>query len=147
MGKTFASERFAKSNDSPQSGAGASASLPGWPELSHNQKLNLATPAPSYFMIKYEIKLSADLGNVFPPIGDVLKDINSSLAKWGCDEQLMLRGEPFSATLTIEREATEHELEQMKRIIEDTFNDGQPAWKVRVESIRRKSGNVQQQVA
>ena len=98
-------------------------------------------------MIEYEIILSADLGAVFTPIGDVLKNINDGVASFGVSEKLMLRGKPFSATLTSERELTTDELETVKKITQDTFNDGQPAWKVRVESIRRKSGNVQQSVA
>ena len=49
--------------------------------------------------------------------------------------------------LTSKRVLTQEDREKVKSTILTTFNEQQPAWKVQVESFRRKSGNVQQQVA
>lgn len=96
--------------------------------------------------IEYKIEFSADLGNVFSPIGDLLKRVNDGVASAGYDEKLMLRGKPFHCIVTSEHELKDDEIDKMKQIITEQFNTMQPAWRVKVKSFRRKSGNVLQSV-
>ena len=93
---------------------------------------------------KYAIKLSVDLGNLLAPVGDMLKHVNDEMTNLGHSEQLMVRSECISATITTGQELTKKDKDTMKRMLIEEFNAAQPAWKVKVESFRRKSGNVQQ---
>lgn len=97
-------------------------------------------------MIEYEVIYSADVGSVFSPIGDLLKEVNGHLATAGYDEKLMMRGKPFACTIKSERELTESDMEKLKATFQETFTVMQPAWRVKVESFRRKSGNALQLV-
>lgn len=94
--------------------------------------------------ITYDIELSIDLGNVLPRVGDFLKEMNTHLAEMGCAEKLGVRSKCLHVNLTSERELTEDEKDKVKKTVIETFAEQQPAWKVQVESFRRKSGNVQQ---
>lgn len=96
---------------------------------------------------EYKIQLSVDLGNAVPEVGALLKELNTGLSEFGCDEKLMVRAELFSCTLTSPRELTEQDQETVKKALLEEFQRLQPAWNVKVESFRRKPGNVQQQAA
>jgi ABC-type glycerol-3-phosphate transport system substrate-binding protein len=95
----------------------------------------------------YEIDISADLGNMLSPIGDMMENVNSHLATVGFNEKLSLRSKISTMTLTIEHELNDNEKDKVKETIISQFNSAHPAWKVKVESFRRQSGNVQQSVA
>jgi hypothetical protein len=94
----------------------------------------------------YHILLSADLGEVVSQVGEVLKNLNSLLAKDGMREQLSVRSKIIRCTLTTSHELDRKEREQVKKVIVDQFNESVSAWKVSIESFRRQSGNVQQLV-
>jgi len=93
---------------------------------------------------QYNLILSLDLGNAFAPVGDMLKRVNDDLSRVGYSEQLRVRSKCIQTTLTSERELTKEDREKVKTTLLEQFTASQPAWKVRVESFRRKSGNVQQ---
>jgi len=95
-------------------------------------------------IFKYKITLSADLGNMLPPVGDMLKHINDEISILGHDEKLLLRSKCIIATITSKHELTRKELSVMGRLFIEELDKSQPAWKVKVESFRRQSGNVQQ---
>ena len=92
----------------------------------------------------YDITISVDVGAALPPVNDLLKELNAGLSMFGMEEKLSLRSELIAARLTSKRELTEKEIETVKQVIASEFNAGQPAWKAKVESFRRQSGNVQQ---
>lgn len=62
----------------------------------------------------YKIKLSVDLGNVLPPVGEMLKHLNDEMANLGRDEKLMVRSKCLSATVTTERVLTKKDKDTMK---------------------------------
>lgn len=95
----------------------------------------------------YTIDISVDLGNTLPPVGEFLKELNTDLSRAGMSEQLIVRGKLFSVTLTSQRELTNGDKTKVKEALLEAFNEQQPAWKIKVESFRRKSGNVQQSVS
>lgn len=92
----------------------------------------------------YDIEISLDLGEVLQPVGELVNKINDGLAEFGCDEKVSVRSKCVSMTLEVKRELSESEKEQMKSIIISQFAESHPAWKARVESFRRQSGNVLQ---
>lgn len=94
----------------------------------------------------YSLILSLDLGNAFAPVGDMLKRVNAEMSSLGFSEQLGIRSKLIRATLTSERELTKEDREKVKTVLLTQFASTQPAWKVKVESFRRQSGNVQQSV-
>jgi hypothetical protein len=95
-------------------------------------------------MTTYNITFSCDSGNVFPQVGDMLKRVNAEMSILGYSEKLGVRSKMIRATLTSERELTKEERERVKKTLIQQFTASQPAWKVKVESFRRQSGNVQQ---
>ena len=95
----------------------------------------------------YLINISADAGEVLPCVGDMLKRVNAHIANYGCDEKLGVRGKIFAMTLTSKRQLNKKDKRVVKTILENTFAEHQPSWKVRVESFRRQSGNVQRSAA
>jgi len=97
--------------------------------------------------VQYRIQLSADLGALLPPVGDMLKRVNDDMASIGATEKLSVRTKAFHLDLTSERELNRKEKDIVEKMILDKFAVMQPAWKVQVESFRRKSGNVQQSVS
>lgn len=96
---------------------------------------------------EYEITISVDMGSVLAPVGDLVNGVNNELSKFGCDEKLSVRSPMISMALTTEREITDDEKEKMKTMMLAEINSQHPAWKAKVESFRRKSGNVQQSIA
>lgn len=94
----------------------------------------------------YHILLSLDLGNAFAPVGDMLNHVNAELSMFGYSEQLSVRSKIIRVTLTSERELTKEDREKVKTELTSQFASAHPAWNVKVESFRRKSGNVQQSV-
>lgn len=95
-------------------------------------------------MNRYSIMISADLGEVAAPVGAFLKELNSTLATVGIDEKLSVRSKMIRCKLTSPRQLSKEDREKVKIILIEQFNAILPAWKVRVESFRRQSGNVQQ---
>ena len=86
------------------------------------------------------------MGNVFSPIGDMLERINDHLANDGYQEKLSVRSKMFDMILTTEHELNNDEKDKVKNTLISQFNTSHPAWKVKIESFRRQSGNVLQLV-
>lgn len=98
-------------------------------------------------IFNYDVTLSVDLGALFAPVGDLLKQVNTHLAEMGCREKLGVRSKVLHFTFTTERELSKRNRDLVKKYLIELFTKEQPAWKVKVESFRRKSGNVQQSVS
>lgn len=92
----------------------------------------------------YVLNLSVDLGAVFAPVGELMDQLGAELARFGYPEKPMVRSPMINCTVTTEHELTEKEREIMKNALLHQFDVDHPAWKVKVESFRRKSGNVLQ---
>lgn len=95
----------------------------------------------------YAIQISVDFGAVVPEIDALMNQLNSGIANAGWDEKLMLRSKLMRCIITSDHELTEDQKTTVKKAIIETIAEQQPAWRARIESFRRKSGNVQQQVA
>lgn len=94
-------------------------------------------------MPTYHILISIDLGAVFPPVKDLLKQVNHEVASLGGREELSVRSKAIKMTFESKRELSNQQKELVKKMIIMQFNADHPAWKAKVESFRRKSGNVQ----
>ena len=95
---------------------------------------------------QYEISVLLNLAYVFPEVKSITDGVNSHLATMGFDERLTLRGKPIKLTMTTKREMTDEELSKVKDIVTAQFCEQFAGSNPVVESIRRKSGNVEQSV-
>ena len=95
----------------------------------------------------YDIKVSIDLGRAVPEVGALCDNLNHELAKFGLDEKLSIWSALVGRTLTSDRELTTEEIDKVKTLFTQEFSAKFPTWNVKVEVIRRKSGNVQQSVS
>lgn len=93
-------------------------------------------------MFAYEFPISVDLGKLDDKVGDLVKDINSTLATFGVTEQIGVGCTVTNMTLSVSREATSQELNEVKRILEAELKRSCPELAFIVGSPRRQSGNV-----
>ena len=91
--------------------------------------------------ITYTIHLSFNLGNMVSEVGHLEENVNSTLAKFGIDDKLVIRSKAFSMSLQCDRELTKQEKQTMKEIVENCFNERFKEWNFKVESFRRQSCN------
>lgn len=91
--------------------------------------------------IEYEVKLSANLGNVVPQVGELTNQLETHLSAMGIPEKPTIRSTMFGMVVKCDREMTQSEKELMKETVVSAFKESYPAWEVRVESFRRKSCN------
>lgn len=97
---------------------------------------------------EYEFVITADAGAALPSVGRLLKEVNDAVANGDPSmPQLKARLPLAVGKFSTERELTQEELETVKTTLQTDFQKAEPDFKFRVESIRRKSGNVQQSVA
>jgi len=74
----------------------------------------------------------------------MLKHVNAEVSILGGREQLSVRSRLIKMTLETKHELSNQERKLVKKMILHQLNAGYPAWKSKVESFRRQSGNVQQ---
>lgn len=93
-------------------------------------------------MFAYEFPVSVDLGKLDDKVGDLVKDINATLATFGVTEQIGIGCTVTNMTLSVSREATAQELNEVKRILETELNRSCPELALIVGTPRRQSGNA-----
>lgn len=98
-------------------------------------------------MITYEATFHIDWAKAIPAVGDVVNRINDHLSKMGVHEQLGVRGEAFSFSLSVNRELTNEEQYKMKRLLEAQVIERFQGYDVRLASFGRQPGNVLQSAA
>ena len=86
--------------------------------------------------IHYKIILSFDLGNAVDEVKEIEISMNSTLAACGVRDKVKIRSKGLSYILTCNREITDKEKVDMKKIIEKTFS-GDLLGTVKVESMRK----------
>lgn len=99
--------------------------------------------------IEYEMIFRIDLGKAIPGVNELMERLNTDMSSAGWDEKLTLTHDGIipPMTLTVNRELTTGEQETMKNVILGKVCERFPKYDVRVSAFRRKSSNVQQQVA
>ena len=86
---------------------------------------------------KYAVFASVDMAKTVGPVSDVVKNLNTHLAKMGCDERIMVRSGEFRLwTLTSDREYTEQEIAKMKDVIQEAVGN---QLGIKVSDIRKST--------
>ncbi len=98
---------------------------------------------------EYEATFRVNLGSAIQEVGDLVNQVNTNLATFGCDEQIRLTSETVipPMVITSDRELTEEDQHKMKTLLEAHLIEAFPKYDVRLASFRRKSGNVSQEVS
>ena len=98
----------------------------------------------------YDIFIVLDAGQVFEPIKQLMEGVSADLSAMGVDEQIRIQSRMQFGIVTVEREMSEGELNQMKSIIHSTLLTSELSFRksvVGVDIVRRKPGNVLQSVS
>lgn len=95
----------------------------------------------------YTATFHVDIGDATSDVGKLLKELNTTLASCGCDEQPGAVAELFSMTVTADRKLNEKEQYRMKRILEAEVIRSLPQYDIRLKAFSNKPGNVQQSAA
>ena len=96
---------------------------------------------------EYTATFQLDVGHAISGVGELLKELNATLAACGHDEQLQAVTDMFSMTVTADRELNEKEQYRMKRILEAEVIRSLPQYDIRLKAFSGKPGNVQQSAA
>ena len=84
--------------------------------------------------MNYRVTFRLSLSSVLPPIADLVKSMNASLQSFGLPDKIDITSKVIEGTLTVNRELTRKELDEVKKIITDSFNKTMPGtWNVSVD--------------
>lgn len=86
--------------------------------------------------LMYVIELSANLGAMVPSVGEMLKGLNNAMAGFGFSEKMMLRSRFYCLQLTVNRELTAQEENEIGQLVIEQFAKDHPEWELRVEGFK-----------
>jgi hypothetical protein len=95
----------------------------------------------------YTAIFQIDVGDAIRSVGELLRELNDTLSMCGHDGELRAVTDIFSMSVTADRELTEKEQYEMKRILEAEVIRTFPEYDIRLKAFSGKPGNVQQSAA
>ena len=93
----------------------------------------------------YDISILIDAGECFQPLDECLASINAHLSTMGIQEQMKAQSRIPFGVVTVTRELSERDIDQMRTIIKAQLLTSELTFRrsiLGVELIRRKPGNV-----
>jgi len=95
-------------------------------------------------MIKYKATFSVDIASFGGRIGEFIDSVNTTLSTCGISEKLSVRSKAFLIEVKLAKELNKEEKRIFMNALEKSVQETIPQYSVKLESFRRKSGNVQQ---
>lgn len=92
----------------------------------------------------YLATFSVDWTSMEGPVKELFNSLNTTLANCGISERVGYRSKAFSIEAKLERELTNKERSLFMEALEKSVQESLPQYSMKLESFRRKSGNVQQ---